>query len=181
MCSLALSQRLILRLKKKNRKLKEMNMRKISNLVLKAFLLAACAGISLAILMLGFVVILDPNFFHTWRWTYFVDLLLFFLIGSSICLVFGTPFMLIIDKYFSRFRTRYMLGGIIAALVAWLIMEGHSSHTPFLALAQGRWNWPVSIVFMGTGFSTGALFTLLLSSFKCCKKRREIQISKCAT
>jgi uncharacterized integral membrane protein len=150
-----------------------MNMKKLPNVLLRIFLLAACAGISLAILMMGCAAIQDPEFFHSWRWTYFGDLSLFFVLGASICLVFGTPFMLMLDKYFSRFRIRYMVGGAIAALIAWLIMEGQSSHTPFLALAPGRWNWPFSIIFMGTGFATGALFTLLLSAFDHCKKRRK--------
>lgn len=96
------------------------------------------------------------------------------MVGSVICLIFGTPCLLLIDKYFSRFQSRYMVGGAVAAWVAWFVMAG-PLYAPTLFKLE---YWIGSglghvAVYVGMGFATGALFTLLLSVFERCKKRRE--------
>ncbi len=141
----------------------------------KILLLAVCAGscfIGLAIITALWSIAVNSRVVDIWSLRGLKELFSMFMLGTVICLVFGTPFLFLIEKYFNRFRIRYALGGAIAAWVAWLVISG-PLFTPRLWLHPELWDWLFSMAFAVTGFATGALFTLLLSVFGHCKKRRE--------
>ena len=147
--------------------------------LLKALLLAACAGICL---MVFFLLVLltrthSPNgsletlhqffnelFNELYKGRAVQELSGMWLIGFVVCLIFGTPALLIIDKYFSRFKTRYIIGGFVAGWVAWFFMVGPLLTTsPWLSVdswIDSGINYVGLYVWMG--FSTGLLFTVLL-------------------
>ncbi len=149
-------------------------MNKLLNFLSKSLLLSTCSGISLSIFIVTYTISIDPViFFKYWRWSYAPGIIVFFIIGFLFCLFFGSPFLFFIDKYFQRFTLRYVFGGIASALILWLGMAiGGTSSTPFFALAPGPLNWPLSILFMTVGASTGALYTLTLWGFEKFKNRR---------
>lgn len=87
-----------------------------------------------------------------------------FLLGAFICLLFGTPCLLLIDKYFARFRSRYIIGGAFGGWVAWFFMCGPLlTPSPWL-----EWrSWVLSGInhvglYVALGCSSGTLFTLTL-------------------
>lgn len=135
--------------------------------LLKILLLAACAGIFLlALFVMPTLLAPTSPYLDLWSWHTLQEMFFLFLLGSVICLVFGTPCLLLIDKYFSRFQLRYMIGGAVAGWVAWFFMCG-----PFVTVGN-PWNDTESWVadginhvclYIGLGFATGTLFTLLLN------------------
>lgn len=139
-------------------------MKNLQKYLLRIILLAACSGLCLTLIIAIYTISIDPVFFYlNWRWSYLPDLILFFLPGFFICLIFGTPFLIITDNYFPKARCRYIFGGAIGALIIWIgmAMTG-TAGTPFLALSSGPLNWPLAIVFMTVGAGTGGLYTLAL-------------------
>ena len=135
----------------------------------KILLLATCAGVCFVIVTELFWLLrssINPNQLFSeiniWRRT--KDVFGFLLLGFIPCLIFGTPCLLIIDKYFSRYRTRYITGGFVAGWIAWFFMVGPLLTTsPWLSV--NSWidsgiNYIGLYVWMG--FSTGLLFTALL-------------------
>ena len=147
--------------------------------IIKTLVLAICGWICFA----AFIIInacLDLIFYSSnidiWSAKGLQELLSLFIIGAIICLIFGAPFLFIIDNYFNRLKYRYILGGFIAAWVAWLVIAG-PLFTPSLWLRPDLWNWIYSMQFARLGMATGVLFTLVLGLFKRCKKRRQLKIS----
>jgi hypothetical protein len=140
---------------------------------LKALLLATCAGFC-SILFWDLVLrISNGNAISLYEyldnlrtWRRIQDVFGFFLLGFVPCLIFGTPVLLIIEKWYSRFKTRYITGGFVAGWIAWFFMVG-----PLLTTSP--WLSPDSWVDSGInyvglyvwlGFSTGLLFTILLGA-----------------
>jgi hypothetical protein len=145
----------------------------------KTLVLALCAGVSLGAHMLfvtSFMYVEPPlvspspgsvplpDFTNYQPYSPLGELLGFVVIGAIICLIFGTPCLLLIDKYFSRFKSRYMIGGAVAGWVAWFFMVGPLlTPSPWL-----RWNsWVLDginhvALYVGLGFGTGLLFTIVL-------------------
>lgn len=138
----------------------------------KILLLATCAGVCFVIHALLVQVAylgstinqIYENFFI---WESVVHRFGFFLLGFIPCLIFGSPCLLIIDKHFSRFKTRYITGGFGAGWVAWFFMVGPLFTTsPWLSAdswVDSGINYVGLYVWMGT--STGLLFTTLLWAF----------------
>ncbi|WP_183032230.1 hypothetical protein [Cupriavidus sp. UME77] len=50
--------------------------------------------------------------------------LLFFLIGTVLAAVVGWPLLVLIEWRFSQYRFRYIIGGLVCALLAWIFLEG---------------------------------------------------------
>ena len=135
----------------------------------KALLLANCAGIGfLLFTQLEWLTRPDStllqilNEIHTWR--AIQDLFGMWLIGFLMCLIFGTPLLLVIERFFSRFKTRYITGGFIAGWVAWLFTNG-PLFEPNVWFVGYRWvlggiNYVG--IYIWLGFCTGLMFTVLL-------------------
>lgn len=141
--------------------------------LLKALLLATCAGTCLMVFWvllaythspLGLSETLYQFFNELYTGRGMQDLFGMWLIGFFMCLIFGTPFLLIIERYFSRFKTRYITGGFVAGWVAWLFTNG-PLFEPNVWFVGYRWvlggiNYVGIYVWLG--FCTGLLFTALL-------------------
>ena len=137
----------------------------------KTLLLATCAGVCSIIFWLGAGIVLSSepisvyqyiSEIHTWRRIYGV--FGFFLLGFVPCLIFGTPLLLVIERFFSRFKTRYITGGFIAGWVAWLFTNG-PLFEPNVWFVGYRWvlggiNYVG--IYIWLGFCTGLMFTVLL-------------------
>lgn len=137
--------------------------------ILKVLLLANCAGVCFLLAAL-LQSLSRPNEtiykilseLHTWQ--AIQDWFGMWLIGFVMCLIFGTPGLFIIDKYFSRFKTRYITGGFFAGWVAWLFTNG-PLFEPNVWFVGYRWvldgiNYVG--IYIWLGFCTGLLFTALL-------------------
>jgi hypothetical protein len=135
----------------------------------KVLLLANCAGICfLLFTRLEWLTRSNSTFLqifgeiHTWRGIQ--NLFGMWQIGFFMCLIFGTPLLLIIEKFFRRFKTRYITGGFIAGWVAWLFTNG-PLFEPNVWFVGYRWvlggiNYVG--IYIWLGFCTGLLFTALL-------------------
>ena len=143
--------------------------------IAKSLLLAACAGMCAIVfwVVAGFVTSKTPlNFyrhlleFAGWQGAY--TLFGFFLLGLIPCLIFGTPVLLIIERNFSSFKTRYITGGFFAGWVAWFFMVGPLlTKSPWLSVDS----WVDSGInyvgiYVSLGFCTGTLLTSLLWIFE---------------
>jgi len=51
-------------------------------------------------------------------------LIIFFLFGLVLTMIVGWPLLILLEWKFSRYRMRYIFGGWICALLAWLFIEG---------------------------------------------------------
>ena len=140
----------------------------------KCLLLAACSGVCLvAWLFLLPEIFPEPATYVKWRWALLQEIFSLFMIGAVICLVFGTPILLLIEKYFSRFTLRYIIGGPVAAWVMWFI-----TFNPLLTgdpwLDPDTW-LPVPKsqvqIYVAMGLATGTLFTIVLAVISYFKKR----------
>lgn len=142
-------------------------MRNLFNYFLKVLLLSTCSGICLSFFIVLYTVAVDPVFFYeTWRWSNLSEIILFFLIGFFIGLIIGIPSLFIIDKFFTNTSGRYILGGVLAASIIWIYLTSSGiPTTPFISLAPGPLNWPLLIIFIEIGASTGALYTVALRCF----------------
>lgn len=85
------------------------------------------------------------------------------LFGMTFCLIFRTPFLLLIDKYFSQLRFRYMIGRTVA------VMTGAFVIYPFVIYPFGMDNLAGFWFF---GFLTGLLYTLMLRAIDYYKSNR---------
>ena len=138
---------------------------------LKTLLLATCAGVCFVVfaVMAGFLNARARPSLHQYLsefqgWQGVTTLFDYFLLGVIPCLIFGTPFLLLIEKYFSRFDTRYTTGGFVAGWVAWFFMVGPLL-TPSPWLDAEIWlldGFNYVGLYVGLGFCTGLLFTALL-------------------
>ena len=135
----------------------------------QTLLLATCAGICFVIEALIVQVIyggasINRIIEQIFIWQSTVYKFGFFLLGFFPCLIFGTPCLYLIDKYFSRFKTRYITGGFVAGWIAWFFMVG-PLFTPSPWLSAESWVLDgINYVglYVGLGFCTGLLFTALL-------------------
>lgn len=141
--------------------------------ILKALLLATCAGLCLMVFWMLLALTHSPlglreNLYQILNELFkgrgMQDLFGMWMIGFFMCLIFGTPFLLIIERYFSRFKTRYITGGFVAGWVAWLFTNG-PLFEPNVWFVGYRWvlggiNYVGIYVWLG--FCTGLLFTGLL-------------------
>lgn len=135
----------------------------------KSLLLAACAGACfLSFTQMEWLtrpnntVYQMLNELYTWR--EIQDLFGMWMIGFFMCLIFGTPVLLVIEKYFSRFKSRYITGGFVAGWIAWLFTNG-PLFEPNVWFVAYRWvlggiNYVG--IYIWLGFCTGLLFTVLL-------------------
>lgn len=141
--------------------------------ILKTLLLATSAGVCSIVFWfgLGFAngsrigpYSLSQHFseFHGWQGV--TTLFGYFLLGFVPCLIFGTPCLYFIDKYFSRFKTRYITGGFVAGWVAWFFMVGPLLTTSPWLSADSWVDSGINYVgiYVWLGFCTGLLFTVLL-------------------
>ena len=87
-----------------------------------------------------------------------------FFLGAVICLLFGTPCLLLIDKYFARFSLRYIVGGTLAGWVTWFFMVGPLlTPSPWLDASSWVLDGINHVgIYVGLGFTTGLLFTIVL-------------------
>ena len=151
--------------------------------LIKSLLLAACAGVCLLLffnLLSSIRQELGPRetiyqiFNELYRGRALQEFFGMWLIGFVMCLIFGTPLLLIIERFFNRFKTRYITGGFVAGWVAWLFTNG-PLFEPNVWFVGYRWvldgiNYVGIYVWLG--FCTGLLFTALLWVFECLKSKK---------
>ena len=141
--------------------------------ILKVLSLATCAGVCLmlAALLLSlsrpdetlFKILSELN-----SWQALQEWFGAWLIGFLICLIFGSPSLLVIDKYFASFSSRYIVGGTVAGWVAWFFLCG-PLFTPKPWFDASSWiSGGINYVgiYLWLGFCTGLLFTVMLSALE---------------
>lgn len=132
----------------------------------KSLILAICSSIAFQISLLSTLMAINPHhFLKNWGWDYLTDSIALSGIAFFICLIFGTPILIIIEIWFNHISFRFIKGGAIASLIAWIVLDSGTSNTPFLALAPGHLDWPLALIFMAIGTLTGILFTLATRTF----------------
>jgi len=88
------------------------------------------------------------------------------IIGALITAVFGTPVLLLIEKYFAHFPSRYVIGGSVAAWIAWFAMAGPLFNPTRWRFDDVR-NWVGSGlghvgIYVSLGLIVGTLFTIVV-------------------
>ena len=130
----------------------------------KSILLMVCAGLSVCgwvILSIGFSEKYSLDFFN---YENIIELFSFFLFGSVFCLIFGVPFLLLIDKFFKKFWAKYIFGGGFFGWLSWFMIAGPLFSLDLL-LKPSACNWRGSSLFFYIGLAAGVLFTVVLAVF----------------
>jgi len=96
-----------------------MNNKKI-NLTLRFLTLPMCGGFGLAI---GFMIIslIIVGDFYKYLGATFIGLLF---VGGLLSMMLGWPLLIVLERWFQKYRLRYVVGGWSCALLAWLFIEG---------------------------------------------------------
>jgi len=94
---------------------------------------------------------------------------LFFVVGFVLTMLVGWPLLALLEWKFHRCRLRYVIGGLVCSLLAWLLMDG--------AFFPGAWEkiWTSSYFWtewaprrMGffslLGLGAGALYTFIVAA-----------------
>jgi len=92
----------------------------------------------------------------------------FFLLGFALTMIVGWPLLALLEWKFSRYRLRYIFGGLVCSLLAWLLMEG--------AFFPGAWEqiwakksfwkeWVPRRIFLysAIGLSAGSFYTFIVA------------------
>lgn len=123
-----------------------------------------CAGISLCAWFVLPVLISGKYNFELFSLDSFLEIFSFFMFGCVFCLIFGVPFMLLIDKFSRKFWARYIIGGGVFGWLSWFMIAGPLFSLD-LFLKPSAWNWRGSSLFFYIGLATGVLFTVVLAVF----------------
>lgn len=138
----------------------------------KSLILAICSSIVFQFAIMCMLILINPHhFFSEWHRGYLIESIALSGIAFFICLIFGTPILIITEIWFSHIPFRFIKGGAIASLIAWIVLDSDTSHTPFLPLAPGRFDWPLALIFMAMGTLTGILFTFAMWIYKKINKK----------
>ncbi|MDM0007816.1 hypothetical protein QTI51_25015 [Variovorax sp. J22G73] len=136
----------------------------------KAGWLCFFGGFSLVLFMVTSVVYLGQQTSEILGLEGISEIFTIWVMGAVITGIFGTPCLAVIEKYFFRFSSRYMIGGAIAAWIAWISMAG-PLFTPDRWHFEDLNNWVGSGlgyvgIYVGLGFTTGTFLTLFLRFFE---------------
>ena len=87
------------------------------------------------------------------------------LIGGALAAFFGIPVLFVLDKYFSRFTLRYVIGGPLAGYVVWEGVNGPLL-SPGLWFESNQWinqaNFPRAGHYVFLGLLVGIIFSLVV-------------------
>ncbi|WP_363800463.1 hypothetical protein ABU614_10205 [Lysobacter firmicutimachus] len=90
--------------------------RKGTNLLLRVGALPLSGGVIVGLLP---VLLIGREYFESAGY-FFV----FFLIGAVLSVLVGLPLVLFIDRFFSVYRARYIVGGIVCSFLILIILDG---------------------------------------------------------
>ena len=143
----------------------------------RSILLMVCAGLSVCVVayVIGFIDRGYDAFTHL-TMVEMYHLFLLFAFGNIFCLIFGVPFLFLIEKYIKNFQGKYIvLGGVLGWVECFLIECWFS--TLHSLINPSSWNWRLEFVFSFVGLSTGILFTLFSKFLPAIKMRDRVDES----
>lgn len=128
----------------------------------RSILLMVCAGLSVCglVVMVSFID-QGHDAFRNFTMEKAYHFFILFSFGCVFCLIFGVPFLFLIDKYVKNFWAKYIVGGAVVGWGVWFVISGPLFSLQLL-LNPSAWNWRGSSIFFFAGMSTGVLFTLVL-------------------
>lgn len=82
-------------------------------------------------------------------------------IFAIITAIFGIPVLHVIEKYFSKYRLRYIIGGIFAGYFLYSVLNSFPQAQGIWVFTDGQYHGP-PVIYITPGFFTGLVFTLLV-------------------
>jgi len=134
------------------------------NRALRFLALPLCGGSSVAI---GFCVV--GMFPMEMTAENIGGIFLFFIIGSILTMIVGWPLLALLEWQFHRYRLRYVLGGLVCSLLAWLLVDGAFFSGAWKKIWTSSYFWtewaPRRMVFFSLlGLGAGALYTFIVAA-----------------
>jgi len=133
-------------------------MKKITkNLILRIFALPACGGL---IVTLGLSL---PYFLYTSDYSHASGMLSLFFLAALISAIIGWPLLALIQWKLSRYKWRYIIGGLVCSTAIWLLLD-----MPIFPSNWSKWSdadfmlhyaWRRLIFFSCFGLVSGSLYT----------------------
>ncbi len=86
-----------------------------------------------------------------------------FILGAVFTGVVGVPFMYLADRFFNRYRLRYVIGSVLASYALWSLLNS----CPFVLNCGWEMHRSYRVdLYLGTGLATGIVFSLLVNWFE---------------
>lgn len=140
----------------------------------KPLLIGICGVISLQLFDPFFPLLLESMHpFHFGNWMYLYYSPIKSIIVFTLCVLFGTPSIFIIDRWLFNYSSRHIFGGAITATIAWATMDSTISSTGNIFTSPWGINWHLALFFAAFGTTTGALYALLLKALEKLKKDQQ--------
>jgi len=134
------------------------------NRTLRFLALPLCGGSSLSI---GVFVVAVFNMEITAD--HIGGIFLFFIIGSILTMIVGWPLLALLEWKFHCCRLRYVLGGLVCSLLAWLLIDGAFFPGAWEEIWTSSYFWtewaPRRMVFFSLlGLGAGAFYTGIVAA-----------------
>lgn len=137
----------------------------------KSLFLAVCAGLTLTATMVIPGVIntrlsmwSGEQLYRPVRWEESWILGIIFVAGAYVCLIAGTPLLVIAEVFFKKYRARYLACGFVGGLGFWIFLLYSGKSSSVFPISLNNPFWYFLLLSASTGLLTGALFQYAFST-----------------